>query len=77
LQLLAICGAVGLGGLIWRQSTDNSFIEACVFGMIAFCVFGVAAGLGEFKSAGASAVALAALLTYRAARPTPTGAAGR
>ncbi len=59
MQLLAICGAVGLGGLIWRQSTDNSFIEACVFGMIAFCVFGVAAGLGEFKSAGASAVALA------------------
>ena len=58
LQLVAICGIVGLGGLIWRQSTDNSFIEACVFGMIAFSVFGVAAGFGDHRSASAAALAV-------------------
>ena len=36
-----MCGVVALGGLIWRQSIENSFIEACVFGMIALTVFAV------------------------------------
>jgi len=53
-----MCGVVALGGLIWRQSTDNSFIEACVFGMIAFSVFAVAAGFGDFRHAGAAARAV-------------------
>jgi diguanylate cyclase (GGDEF)-like protein len=49
LQLLAMCGVVALGGLIWRQSIENSFIEACVFGMIALTVFAVGAGFADAK----------------------------
>ncbi len=49
-----MCGVVALGGLIWRQSTENSFIEACVFGMIAFSVFAVGAGFADAKAAGGS-----------------------
>ncbi len=51
LQLIAMCGVVALGGLVWRQSTENSFIEACVFGMIAFSVFAVGAGFADAKAA--------------------------
>jgi diguanylate cyclase len=58
LQLLAMCGVVVLGGLIWRQSIDNSYIEACVFGMIAFCVFAVGAGFTDVRAAGGRAAAL-------------------
>ena len=58
LQLLAICGVVVLGGLVWRQSFENSFIEACVFGMIAFSVFAVGAGFADAKAAGGGAQAL-------------------
>ena len=52
LQLVAMCAVVALGGLVWRQSTENSFIEACVFGMIAFSVFAVGAGFADAKVAG-------------------------
>jgi diguanylate cyclase len=58
LQLLAMCGVVVLGGLIWRQSIDNSYIEACVFGMIAFSVFAVGAGFTDVRAAGGRAMAL-------------------
>ena len=51
LQIVAICGVVALGGLIWRQSIENSFIEACVFGMIALSVFAVGAGFADAKGA--------------------------
>ena len=47
-----MCAVVALGGLVWRQSTENSFIEACVFGMIAFSVFAVGAGFADAKVAG-------------------------
>jgi len=47
LQFGAMFGIVVLGALIWRQSTDNSFVEACVFGLIALGVIGV--GVGEMK----------------------------
>jgi len=46
-----MCGVVALGGLIWRQSIENSFIEACVFGMIALTVFAVGAGFADAKVA--------------------------
>jgi diguanylate cyclase len=50
-----MCGVVVLGGLIWRQSIENSYIEACVFGMIALTVFAVGASLADAKvAAGAS-----------------------
>ena len=49
LQIVAICGVVALGGLIWRQSIENSFIEASVFGMIALSVFAVGAGFADSK----------------------------
>ena len=51
LQFLATCGVVALGGLVWRQSTENSFIEACVLGMIALSVFAVAAGFANARGA--------------------------
>ena len=51
LQIVAICGVVAFGGLIWRQSIENSFIEACVFGMIALSVFAVGAGFADAKVA--------------------------
>jgi diguanylate cyclase len=54
LQVVAICGVVALGGLVWRQSIDNSFIEACVFGMIALSVLAVGVGFGESWSSGAA-----------------------
>jgi diguanylate cyclase len=47
-----MAGIVVLGALIWRQSTENSFIEACVFGLIALGVAGI--GLSEFNAAVAS-----------------------
>lgn len=47
LQLATMFGIVVLGALIWRQSTENSFVEACVFALIALGVLGV--GIGEFK----------------------------
>jgi diguanylate cyclase len=47
-----MCGVVLLGGLIWRQSIDNSYIEACVFGIIAFSVFAVGAGFADARVAG-------------------------
>ena len=53
-----MCGVVLLGGLIWRQSIDNSYIEACVFGMIAFSVFAVGAGFADARVAGRRAEAL-------------------
>ncbi len=52
LQLATMAGIVVLGALIWRQSTENSFIEACVFGLIALGVAGI--GLSEFNAATAS-----------------------
>ena len=55
-----MCGVVVLGGLIWRQSIDNSYIEACVFGMIAFSVFAVGAGFVDGRSAGEPLVAVSA-----------------
>ena len=42
LQFGALGGVVVLGALIWRESAENSFVEACVFGLIALCVAGVA-----------------------------------
>ena len=56
LQVAAMCGIVALGGLVWRQSTENSFIEACVFGMIALAALAVGAGFVE--GAGAAGCAL-------------------
>jgi diguanylate cyclase len=47
LQLATMFGIVVLGALIWRQSTENSFVEACVFGLIALGVLGV--GISELK----------------------------
>jgi diguanylate cyclase len=54
-----MCGVIALGGLIWRQSTDNSAIEACVFGMIALSVFSVGVGFADARAAGGRAAALA------------------
>ncbi len=45
LQVATMIGIVVLGALIWRQSTENSFVEACVFGLIALGVIGV--GISE------------------------------
>ena len=53
LQLAAIVGVVVLGALIWRESEDNSFVQACVFGVIAFGVLGV--GVGEIGNSGVAA----------------------
>jgi diguanylate cyclase len=54
LQLGTMCGIVVLGALIWRQSTENPFVQACVFGLIALGVAGV--GLSEVRlGAGRSA----------------------
>ena len=47
-----MCAVVVLGGLIWRQSIENSFIEACVFGMIAFSVAAVGAGFADTRGMG-------------------------
>ncbi len=47
LQSATILGIVVLGGLIWRQSSENSLVEACVFGLIALGVVGV--GISEIK----------------------------
>ena len=47
LQFATMFGIVMLGALIWRQSTENSFVEACVFGLIALGVMGV--GISEFN----------------------------
>lgn len=49
LQLATIGGIVVLGAIIWRQSAENSFVEACVFGLIALGVAGI--GLSEFRGA--------------------------
>ncbi len=58
LQVGTMFGIVVFGALIWRQSTENSFVEACVFGLIALGVIGV--GLSEIKdSADASPSAIA------------------
>lgn len=64
LQLATMGGIVVLGALIWRQSTENSFIEACVFGLMALGVVGV--GLSEFKGAGIKAAPFAAAAEGRA-----------
>ena len=48
IQFGTVGGVVVLGALIWRQSTENFFVEACVFSLIALCVAGV--GLTEFKA---------------------------
>ncbi|THD44798.1 MAG: diguanylate cyclase [Bradyrhizobium sp.] len=55
LQVIGLCGVVALGGLVWRQSIDNSFIEACVFGMMALTAIAVVAGFGD---GGSGAIAL-------------------
>ena len=47
LQFGTLGGVVVLGALIWRESAANSFIEACVFSLIALCVAGV--GLTELN----------------------------
>jgi diguanylate cyclase len=52
LQLGTMCGIVVLGALIWRQSTENAFIQACVFGLIALGVAGV--GLSEIRGRAAT-----------------------
>jgi len=41
LQLGTMFGIVVLGALIWRQSTENSFVGGCVFGLIALGLIGV------------------------------------
>ncbi len=51
LQLATMAGVVVLGALVWRQSTDNVFIEACVMGLIALGVTGI--GISEFSAAAA------------------------
>ena len=57
LQTGTMFGIVVLGALIWRQSTENSFVEACVFGLIALGVIGV--GISEINySAGVSPSAI-------------------
>ncbi len=48
LQLGTMFGFIVLCGLIWRQSTENSFVEACVYGLIALGVASV--GIGEIKA---------------------------
>ena len=58
LQVGTMIGIVVFGALIWRQSTENSFVEACVFGLIALGVLGV--GISEIRdSAVASPSAIA------------------
>ncbi len=52
LQFGAMFGVVVLGALIWRQSTDNSLVEACVFGLVALGVVGV--GVWEIKDRSAA-----------------------
>jgi diguanylate cyclase len=44
-QLGTMFGIAILGVLIWKESTGNSFVEACVFGLIALVVVGV--GISE------------------------------
>jgi diguanylate cyclase len=56
LQFGAMIGIVVLGALIWRQSTDNSFVEGCVFGLIALGVIGV--GASEIKDSAAASPSL-------------------
>jgi diguanylate cyclase len=52
-------GIVVLGAVIWRQSTENSFVEACIFGLIAFGVLGVGLSeIGESAHASSSAPAI-------------------
>ncbi len=58
LQVGTMIGIVGLGALIWRQSTENSFVEACVFGLIARGVIGV--GISEIAHPSAASSAAAA-----------------
>jgi diguanylate cyclase len=57
LQVIGMCGIVALGGLVWRQSIDNSFIEACVFGMIGLAA--IALGAGFLEGAGGTHAAIA------------------
>jgi len=45
-----MCGIVVLGGLVWRESIDNSYIEACVFGMIALGALAVGVGFIDSMS---------------------------
>jgi diguanylate cyclase len=52
LQFGAMFGVVVLGALIWRQSTDNTLVEACVFGLVALGVVGV--GVWEIKDRAAA-----------------------
>ena len=52
LQLATMGGIILLGALVWRQSTENSFVEACVYGLIALGIAGV--GFSEFSPARAS-----------------------
>jgi diguanylate cyclase len=52
-----MCGIVALGGLVWRQSTDNSFIEACVLAMIGLAALALGAGFLE-GGGGQTAIAL-------------------
>jgi diguanylate cyclase len=52
-----MCGIVALGGLVWRQSTDNSFIEACVLAMIGLAALALGAGFLE-SGGGQTAIAL-------------------
>ena len=53
LRWSAMGGIVVLGALIWREAEENSFIEACVFGLIALGVAGV--GLGEWNASASGA----------------------
>jgi diguanylate cyclase len=54
LQFGTMFGIVVLGALIWRQSAGNSFVEACVFGLIALGVVGV--GVSEIKDRAAASL---------------------
>ena len=52
LQAAAMLGIVVLAGLIWRRSLDDSFVQACVFGVIALGVLGLS--LSEFGGSSAA-----------------------
>ncbi|MBV8474079.1 MAG: GGDEF domain-containing protein [Hyphomicrobiales bacterium] len=48
-QLATMAGVVILGALVWRQSGENVFIEACVMGLMVLGVAGI--GLSGFSAA--------------------------
>jgi len=52
LQAAAMLGVVVLAALIWRRSVDDSFVQACVFGVIALGVLGFS--LSEFTDSSAA-----------------------